>query len=350
MDESTADRLLDWIDSDSEERIESGEQNARNSVPIVVDELAWLQNQGEVADTMITDETIDLSVDSSDRPIGFVQTGPSWLNYLTVHSAQRNETHDGQARIDLNSIDLQFLHQQVTESLSLEIANHIVAIRQYGVLGETDSSSSSTDAISAAEITIDFNLPATFQLDSLAQLLRSVVMPVASGQSNSKSNRLIVRSPIELQSGSAGMQVDEVFDVLAVNVAARIPGQIDIATAPAEVIAAIPGLDMEMAQEIVASREAIAASSLHPIGILSSLELSPTNLEQILPHVTIGGDVVRVLLSGSVGDEFPTYRCEAILDASYGDGTRQAFLQRLPTSKPTPTDSLLNASTTPDLQ
>ena len=45
MDERTANRILDWIDTIDPQRIPGGEVNARNLVPLLTEELSVLADE-----------------------------------------------------------------------------------------------------------------------------------------------------------------------------------------------------------------------------------------------------------------------------------------------------------------
>jgi hypothetical protein len=114
------------------------------------------------------------------------------------------------------------------------------------------------------------------------------------------------------------MPIDEIFDHLTLTAESRLVGRINILTAPVEVIAAIPGLDLASAQQIVAARAGADGDTQHPIGILVSSGIDATIVNKVLTYFTVGGDVVRAELIGSAGEGIPESRCEVIVDASHG--------------------------------
>ncbi len=329
MDEATADRLLDWIDADSEPRLQGNEAGARNSIPILVEELAFLQSRPP--------DQLG-SLDQNDDP-----NRPAWLNYLTVYSAERNESADGRPRIFLNAPDLRKLHGDLSESLSKTIANYIILFRQYGP--DTAQPSNQTQLVGSATEPIDFSVPATIDIADLTQLINSVVtIPGVETDGQQRPPRT-VPSPILFGSGQQGsgtsgvggeQPIDEIFDRLTLTTETRLTGRINVLTAPVEVLAAIPGLDESLAERIVRGRQNIDDSFRHPIGLLSSLSLDLTIVRAVIPYLTVAGDVVRAEFVGSAGGGSledsrpgpPTYRCEVILDASEGQ-SRQAVFRRL---------------------
>jgi hypothetical protein len=283
MDEPSSQLLLESIGVDIDVGMQGRQTQTRSMAPLIVDQLRWPE----------TDDRAD-------------QTRPAWLDVLTTASAQRNESFDGRRRINVNSPDLQVLHQQLVEVLPLAVANYIVLMRQYPV-GRT-----SADSVDAASVNIDFGVPATFGLTSLMDLIESAV---ATGGSE---KTLVVASPMDAMVGAVGMPIDEIFDRLTLTAESRLVGRINILTAPVEVIAAIPGLDLTSAQQIVAARAGADRDTQHPIGILSSTGIDSTIVNKVLAYFTVGGDVVRAELIGSVGEGIPESRCEVIVDASHG--------------------------------
>jgi len=289
MDSETAKRILDWIDRDAQPRLPNGELHARNHVPPRIEELA----------SLVGDSGID--------------RGPTtWVNYLTVVSAERNETLDGNERIHLNDPDLPKIHDLISAEISKDMADFIVRFRQYGK--ETDDAASSNVSDPSE---IDFSLPARYRFTSLGELLgSSVAVPANSGTEN-----VIVPSPVKLD-GTYTKPIDHIFDLLTVNRSHRLVGRINIQTAPMEVIAAIPGVGQTIARQIVQARgfgdpaQAYGKKFRHPIGILATSGIDPIIISQMLDKVTVRGDVARVRVNGRCEGQGPEFSCEVMVDLS----------------------------------
>ena len=308
MDERTANRILDWIDADSTQRTPGGEVNARNSLPLFIEELVLLADENKV---------------NPQRPAA----EPAWLRFLTVTSAQRNETFEGEARVNLNQGDLRALHDRLRETVSIEFADFVIRFRQYGNESLSEAGESTSDPLP-----IDFLVLPSRNFASLGELIgSSVAVP-----SSSDDDSAIVMSPLSLNVDSDA-PVGQVLDLLTVRSDKRLSGRVDLSQAPVEVIAAIPGLDIQTAQQIVRVRGLSGQNRLgdqryrHPIGILSSAGLSPSIVSQVLDKVTVGGDVVKARVTGRCDGDVPEYRCEALLDASHGN-PRQLWVKRIGTS------------------
>lgn len=327
MDESIADRLLDWIDSDSDPRAQGDEKGSRNSVPLVVDQLGFLHHaRSNPQAGGITAE------DATSRR-------PAWLDYLTVHSAERNESVDGRRRIFVNDADLPALHRQLSRRLSYRIADYVILYRQYGPTEKKASAMDSTKGNGDEQV--DFSVAASVRISNLASLIDSAVQlpslqPNESGDSAETAPR-IVPSPISLGVATADNQsIDEVLDMITTTNDARLVGRVNVLTAPVPVLAAVPGLSEALAERIVSARDSSTRSFRHPIGFLSPLSLDSTIVREVLPHLTIAGDVVAAEVTGYVHFDAPqarsavppNYRCEVILDASEGP-TKYALFRRL---------------------
>lgn len=329
MDQSIADRLLDWIDSDSEPRSQDAEQGARNSLPLFVGELAFLQSEQ-------SDGPAATNSGSQENDDQKEKDWPAWLNHLTVHSAERNESYDGYPRIFVNESDLVGLHRQLSESLLPTIADYIVLFRQYGAVAQDALPQSS--AANNNDQPIDLTVPPSVEITDLTELVDSAVeVPTDEEVEGEETPPRVVSSPITLAAGaSGGRPMDEILDALTLTKQKRVVGRVNVLTAPVGVLAAIPGLNEELAGKIISGRDSSNRSFRHPIGLLSSLSVDSTIVKEVAGHLTVAGDVVKVEVTGSLHFDnstathsyVPSYRCEAILDASDGP-TRQSLFRRL---------------------
>jgi len=293
MDEATADRLLDWIDADDEPRWQGDELGSPDAVPHCVDELMWLPKE----DRQTEPEPLDSKRDQRQRR-------PAWMDHLTVDSSERNESFNGRPRINVNSDDLKELHLLLTRELPLEVANYIVMARQYGLQPMVDSTSTSI------ALEIDFTLEAAYEFAGLGELIGSSVAVSRTPLTQ------VINSPIQRGAIVGGEPIDELFDRLTTIPETRIEGRINLATAPAEVIAAIPGLNLSLAQKIVSARSGLSQSFRHPIGILHAAGIDPVIVNEVLSETTIAGDVLRIGVMGRIDEHVLAQGYEAVIDAS----------------------------------
>ena len=143
----------------------------------------------------------------------------------------------------------------------------------------------------------------------------------------------MVESPVTLD-GSYEVPLDQVFDLVTVKSERRLPGRVDLSRATVEVISAVPGLDVQTAQQIVRVRglfgqnRSVGPTYRHAIGILSSAGIDPTIVSQVLDKVTVRGDVVKARVKGRSQGNVPAFLCEAIVDAS-NEKPRQLWVKRM---------------------
>ena len=274
----------------------------------------------------------------------------AWQRYLSWHSGERNENAAGQPRVYLNGDNLLELHRQLMSIWPAELANFVIAMRQYGpgqpnptasssASGSTSSSASDV-ALTAGAWTPDFSQPPSYRLASVLDLVDvSVSVPIedsaasgmASGASSAStaSTASATRKKRSLSSPfssdpTAGSNYNEILlDESTVELAASRVGRVDIRHAPLEVLASIPGIDQQLAEQIMQQRSTpVAAASATTDAPRSSIAWLLTEglvdlarLKQLEPYVTCRSDVYRTQSVGYRDGISPVYRCTAVIDA-----------------------------------
>lgn len=103
---------------------------------------------------------------------------------------------------------------------------------------------------------------------------------------------------------AAGLQPErfgEVLDVLAVGDDLYRRGRVDVARAPAEVLAAIPGMDAESAERLISAREAMDASRRADLSwLIEDKVLTPENFIQAAPWLSTRSLQWRVRIEAGV--------------------------------------------------
>ena len=149
MTESIADAILDWLDSDNDSRQLGAERDyyaslshayaPRNGPLGSIEELLLVR---DVTPALLFGADLNrngaidgneqnlVQIDNVDNSQGELNRG--WAAYLTLDSAEANLTPDGKPKIDVNMDNLEDLHKQLSEVLSADEANFIVAYRQGG--------------------------------------------------------------------------------------------------------------------------------------------------------------------------------------------------------------------------
>ncbi|MFW6170895.1 MAG: hypothetical protein ACODAD_10435, partial [Planctomycetota bacterium] len=180
MDESTADAILDWIDEDDQRRGQGAEseyysglsppRSPRNAVPPALEELLLVKGVTR-GNLFGADRNADFEMAASEEQLGqqqgaFASAGTNpWRRYLTVHSGERDEMHDGGSRIGLNQSDLAALHRELSAAFNPEWADFIVAYRQYGPSSGSDSGGETS------ELPVDLSQPAQHRIESPLELI-----------------------------------------------------------------------------------------------------------------------------------------------------------------------------------
>lgn len=344
MTESVADALLDWIDEDSTPREFGAESDyyqglnppyaAANRLPQSLEELLLVK--GVTRELLFgLDLNVNYRIDpfetelarSQNAQISVEQDSPSpskrpWSSYLTVYSAERDESFDGRPKISLNHRDLTTLHQQLSAAFDPAWANFVVAFRQFGPY---EGSGSGADASNFA---FDPSRPSKFQIKSVFDLMDARV-EVETSSSNSTE---ILASPIGRQSGSLQEDLPRLCDETTTGTEKVIRGRININTASREVLSMIPGLDAGVIERIMAARSMGEDSNghrqRHAVWLLAEGLVDVPTMKRLEPYVTTGGDVVRAQIVAFYDEQSPWMRMESVLDSTRSP-TRRVYYKNL---------------------
>ncbi len=363
MTESIADAILDWVDNDDVAREFGAEYEyyqslpqpytPTNSVPRSLDDL-W-RVRGVTKELLFGNGMVPLPAAAELASTAGPIAGPSaesfipWQSFLTVYSAERNESFDGQPRIYVNGEDLASLHRALAAQLPRELADFLILYRQYGPAAESE------DVSEADQISVDLSQRASHQLASTAELVNAVViLPASSGHASlrgsSSSNAPSrgsggdddtsrrVMSPLSTGSTSTGSasagQFDPWLDRLTVCEDDVIVGRLNVFAARPEVIRGLPLLDPAAATEILArgSRTnggaAVPSTASATPGIswlVTEGLIGVDEFRQLAPYLTAGGDVARFQIVATHAERQLHYRSEVILDATVENTQRVYF-------------------------
>ncbi len=354
MDESTADAILDWIDPDDEEREFGAESEfyqelepARlpaNALPVVLDQLLGVR--GVTPQLLLGMEALPAEEDPAwgENDSGLRSAFPStasrypastsdtmsarglpqapWCHFLTVYSAERNETRDGEPRINLNSSDLSELQGQLTELFDESVANFVVALRRYG-----PASSASGAASSGPLPPIDMSEKPVYQFTSPLDIVDAQVAipdPTAEDRSEDSSEpprTILYSSPFSTEQRSLREEFLDFCDRTTTDSEPRRTGRINLQGAPREVLRAIPGFSAELVDQVISSREPVgqdSESQIHPTWLLVEGIVDLPTMKQLLPWLNTGGNVIRAEILSYYNRDSPWTRQETMLD-----GTRE---------------------------
>ncbi len=291
---------------------------------------------------------------------------PAWQHYLSWHNGERNESMAGRPRVYLNQDNLPELHRQLLAIWPAEWANFVIALRQYGpgrsvsaalqssgsndgagaAAGSAPTSAAASGQDLAAETwSPDFSKPAKFRLRSVLDLVDvrlRVPNPEAEAESDGSSasansagssrgsrpgarvakNRQL-RSPFSSEPTVGGDYNGRLLDESTVEKGTSRVGRVDLRQAPLEVLAGVPGIDEQLAQQIVAARDTTGSASGASPGssrgsiawLLSEGLVDLARLKQLDTYLTCRSDVYRTQAIGYRDVLTPVYRCTAIIDA-----------------------------------
>jgi type II secretory pathway component PulK len=300
MTEDVADAILDWLDSDDEERplgAETGYYSglspayaAKNGPLETVEELLLVRGVtpellfgGDVNRNGMIDE-------HESGSEGAASLG--WSAYLTLYSMENNLRPDGQPRINLNESDLTALSEQLSEVFPAEWVTFILAYRLFGPYTGMEEGEQGLTG------TLDLMQEPRGTFTTVLDLVGAKVQARFAGE----DEQVIIASPIAEDLASMAIGFPLLMDNVTVNPAKTIPGRININQASATVLAGIPGINEEIVSGIISSREYDSGGDrpnhLHETWILVEGIVTLTEMKQLMPFVTGGGDVYRAQVVG----------------------------------------------------
>jgi DNA uptake protein ComE-like DNA-binding protein len=311
------------------------------------------------------------------------QSGNAWKGYLSWVQGERNEKPDGKPKIALNQPDLRKLHKELSQALSVGQANFIVAMRQYGPgignrartgsnapnsnrsalapnsrlpidgsgrprsqSGQSPSTraSSSKASVTAEQWTPNWQDPPRYQLTSVLEVIdvnldaspiggtarsastsQSANSPSSSAggsgtQGNAASQGNSITSPWASGTPEFRSSIRKLLDETTLQPQPIIEGRIDFTTAPAIVLAAVPGIDPALAQKIIQTRQEAALrgpeESIESIAWLMEKGLvDARKLVELEPFLTTRSDVFSLQSVGFRDEKSPVFRCTVVIDA-----------------------------------
>jgi DNA uptake protein ComE-like DNA-binding protein len=340
MTEDVADAILDWIDEDEEPREFGVESDyymaldppyaAKNGPLDTVEELLLVagvtpqllfgtdtNRNGNVDAHEISNRTSaapgqeiqildDISAESGSLDRG-------WSGYLTLYSMEKNVSSTGVQRIDLNMDDLEQLYDLLAE-INESWAKFIVAYRQYGPY---DGNEEGEDAGSLEEP--DFSKPAQEELTQVLDLIGKKVQ--ISPEGDEESIVLAPAFPEGLVEMAVYMPI--LMDHVTINSDSTIPGRININRAPLAILEGIPGLEIEVVEEILSQRSLMlndegsdVSAYRHETWLLTSGLVTLDEMKALSPLINAGGDIFRAQIVGYFEDGGAASRVEVIFDAT----------------------------------
>jgi type II secretory pathway component PulK len=358
MTQDVANAILDWIDPDDTPRA-NGAENAyyqsltppyrcKNGPLDSLEELLLVRG---VTPQLLwgNDWNRNGILDSADSTTNG-QLDLGWSAYLTIYSREQNVDSTGQPRIYINDPDLQGLQQKLTTAVGPALANYILAYRVYGPAstggtggggggaagggggrGGASGTAGGTSGGAMAPAGRGFQMSTTMlgsqgggsrarAISSLFELINTTVSIPSSDPRGQPT-----RYPSPLNDRGAQQQLLPIlFDKVTTLRSAEIPGRININTAPAAVLATLPGLSDTDVQNILSHRPSISGTDTPdpnfqtPAWLLTEANLTPTKLQALDKYVTTRSQVYRLQSVGYFDGGGPTARIEAVIDINSG--------------------------------
>jgi len=329
MTEAIADALLDWVDPDDTPRGFGAESEyyetlsppyaPRNGVPECLDELLLVRDMTRQLlyggddnrnDQLEPEEMVQADANTLPGSTTDAASFLPWSSLLTLHSSERNVNPEGQPRIDLNDANLSQLRGRLRRLAGAEVADFVVAFRQYGAAsGGSGSSAGGRPAI-------DLGQPARFRIASPLDLVNARVRFPSRG----KGDAQILESPLQESRSDFRTSLLRLLDHVTVMPRPVLRGRININLAPAPVLKAIPGMDAGVADRIVAARGRGNAGNdndrRQPVWLLFERVVDLPQMKTLLPYLTCGGDVYRAQIVGFFDSQGPIARAEVVFDAT----------------------------------
>ena len=334
MTEHVADSILDWLDEDEEPREFGAElefyerlnppRKPANQLPKHLDEL--LSVRGVQFSDLYGDPVTGMRrvhhqnhnqqargapdrnrTGGGRRPTDPVGPQLPWSAYLTVYSAERNESRDGNPRINLNQEDLSALTEQLNARFEPPVAKFVVALRQYGPYDGGVSS-----ARPASELPeISSSAEAEFTIEHHLQLI-DVSVGIPMGE-----EVRVFESPLRSE-GTSGSDLVDFCDATTCAEDDVIQGRINIHLAPREVLTVIPGFSSDSMEQLIALRQntTIESGRQHAIWLLVEGVVDRVGMQEVWPWITTCGDVMEGEVVAYYDQDSPWLRTEFVLDAT----------------------------------
>ncbi len=327
MTEEIADAILDWIDEDDDPREYGAEVDYYTSLdppyapkngPLdTVEELLLVRgvlpqllfgadvNRNGMVD-LNESAGVDVSSEGIDNSEGLLDLG--WSVYLTLYSLEKNETLEGEPRIDINGQDLEQLYNDLQGAIDQNWATFIVAYRQNGPYTGDDEAESSGSG------SLDFTQEGQTQFVQVLDLVGAKTRVRFDGD----EEPTILASPV--QEDSLGLSLPTLMDKLTTNATPTIPGRININQCSRAVLSGIPGMDDEIADAIISRRDVERddddPNRRHETWILAEAIVELDEMRAMLPYVTGGGGIFRAQVVGYFEGGGASSRAEVVFDAT----------------------------------
>ncbi len=380
MTQIAADSILDWIDSDEKARANGAEAkyyadkklpySPRNAVPVFLEELLLARgvtrSQLYGADESFTYNFEKLQEKNDSALGGSLLSAPTsksedaenvpWKELITVFSAEKDVDPTGEARVDLNVDDLQFLYQELSSRVGEDLAKYAVLYRQYGAettnaddspssagsnsrrrnarrsgysFNASDSAASTVDSNltsgTLADVRLDFSVPSATNLKSPLDLVGTRVVV----------GETVYESPIKDSRSNANVEkLFQLLDYASTSETTTIIGRVNVNAAPRVVLNALPDLATTDAQKIIDGRpdptKPLPNDYRHASWLYTKGLVDLATMRKLYNKTTARGDVYRGQIIGFLDNSTETSRADVVVDGTT-EPPRQVFYKDLTT-------------------
>ena len=352
MTQSMADAILDWVDADDNTHQFGAESNyyaglgvpygPRNAEPSSLEELLLVRDV--TRDLLFgRDTNLNYQIDDAEEQTTLADfesarsvSSLPWSSLLTVYSAERNLSPDGKPKIDLNEKSLDKLDAQLQKVFDKNQSHFILLYRQYGPYRGEEAPRPRSKAIEKPDLEVAAKHQFTTVLDVIGAKVRVPLKPDESDSSDEKEPKKptheVIESPFTSSQESMRRYMARLIDKTTVDREKVLRGRINLNRAPQPVLEAIPGMDKAVAGQIAGSRSSDSIRGTQrrrlPTWPLTEGLVSLDKMKELLPYVTVGGDVYRAQVVGFFDDGGPFARAEIVVDAT-ADPPRQVYYKDL---------------------
>lgn len=368
MTEETIDAMLDWIDTDDTRRPYGAESEtyealvppykAKNGPLESIDELLLVQgvtpallhgedaNRNGLLDPNENDGDVSPPLDNAD---GVLDHG--WVAYLTAYSRESNRRADGSKKIDLNNGLLTELYDSLEEEFGVDAAKFVIAYRISGpkdqppedATGNSVASSSTasqtkqqqqqaiqglTSAIAEGAFKangtvtrggIDISKGGQNKINTIWDVIGSRADVTMDGA------KQVLESPWPAEASSLQSLLPQLMDALSTTGDEYLEGRINLNQARREILIGLPGMEEELANDIVEAQRLDANGQPDPDTITRHNTTGWLFIEGLVdiwkmreldPFLTARGDVYRIQVFGFFDGGGPVTRLEAMVDAT----------------------------------
>ena len=348
MTPEIAANIVDWVDADTEPGQAS---NGAASGSESYSDLGYQAKNGPLNTLdellLVRGVTPQLLYGTDQNQNGIQDPGEGdldrgWSAYLTVYGRELSVDSNGQLKIYINgdttADELKAIYTAMLDGgVDHEMAAFIVAVKLYGTSRLTPGDAPPAPAPNPMSKGKDDPPPAPIEIgtdefiqtveqrldkatkngqaiNSLADLV-NVNLTISQG--NAKQATTYYRSPLNKRMPEL---LAPLLDKIATKEEVELFPRLNVATAPREVIAGLPGLEAEDVDAIMSARGELTQGDLGTAAawLVSSGALPPQKFKAIEKYVTGTSMVYRVQVIGYVTGGGPVSRVEAVIDTNLG--------------------------------